>query len=62
MFRWSAMGNASAAASSVRLNADATGTPALDVIRILLVDDDPQARALIEIALAEARFQPILDV
>ena len=44
---------------------DASGTPALpelDVIRILVVDDDPQARALIEMALAEARFRPVLDV
>ena len=32
--------------------------PELDVIRILVVDDDPQARALIEMALAEARFRP----
>lgn len=62
------MGNALAAsAGSFRLKAQGTGlkpeaTSALDVIRILLVDDDPQARALIEMALAEARFQPILDV
>src|SRR5687767_9414047 len=59
------MGNASAT-SSFRLKAEATmdapTLPAFDVIRILLVDDDPQARALIEMALAEARFQAILDV
>jgi signal transduction histidine kinase len=36
--------------------------PALDVIRILMVDDDPQARGLIEMALADARFQPRLDI
>jgi two-component system, cell cycle sensor histidine kinase and response regulator CckA len=61
------MGNASGASGAFRLKPEATplkpeATSALDVIRILLVDDDPQARALIEIALAEARFQPILDV
>src|SRR5687768_13955144 len=59
------MRNASAT-SSFRLKAEATmdapTLPAFDVIRILLVDDDPQARALIEMALAEARFQPLLDV
>ena len=44
---------------------DAPGAPALpelNVIRILVVDDDPQARVLIEMALAEARFRPVLDV
>jgi signal transduction histidine kinase len=44
---------------------DVSGTrtlPELDVIRILVVDDDPQARVLIDMALAEARFQPVLDV
>ena len=44
---------------------DASGAPALpelDVIRILVVDDDPQARVLIEMALSEARFRPVLDV
>jgi signal transduction histidine kinase len=59
------MGTVSAAARAFRLKpevTDATGSPALDVIRILLVDDDPQARALIEMALGEARFEPILDV
>src|SRR5688572_32635534 len=59
------MGNASAA-SGFRLKAEATidapTLPAPDIIRILLVDDDPQGRALIEMALAEARFQAILDV
>ena len=47
-------------AGSFRLKPEATSTP--DVVRILLVDDDPQARALIEMALGEARFQPTLDV
>ena len=36
--------------------------PELDVIRVLIVDDDPQAHALIEMALAEARFQAVLAV
>ena len=36
--------------------------PELDAIRILIVDDDPQARVLIEMALADARFQATLDV
>ena len=36
--------------------------PALETIRILVVDDDPQARALIEMALAEASFRPALEV
>jgi signal transduction histidine kinase len=31
-------------------------------VRILAVDDDPQARALLEIALAEAHFEPVLEV
>ena len=63
-----AMGHASA--GSFRIQAEGTGsfrlkpeaTSALDVIRILIVDDDPQARALIEMALGEARFQPTFDV
>src|ERR1044072_6515810 len=33
-----------------------------DVVRILAVDDDPQARALFEIALADAHFEPVLEV
>ena len=36
--------------------------PELTTVRLLLVDDDPQAEALIEIALAHARFQPALEV
>jgi signal transduction histidine kinase len=61
------MGNGTAAIATpvVRLKAEATVTatlPELDVIRILIVDDDPQARALIEMALSEARFQAVLDV
>ena len=36
--------------------------PDLDAIRILIVDDDPQARGLIEMALADARFRAALDV
>jgi two-component system, cell cycle sensor histidine kinase and response regulator CckA len=32
------------------------------VIRILMVDDDPQAAALIEMGLADARFEPELEV
>jgi signal transduction histidine kinase len=57
------MGNASATAGPFRPKAEATEVlPALDVIRVLIVDDDPQARALIEMALAEARFRAVLDV
>jgi signal transduction histidine kinase len=61
------MGNGTAAVSSnFRLKAEATDgartLPELDVISILIVDDDPQARALIEMALADARFQVALDV
>ena len=44
---------------------DASGAqtlPEIEVIRILIVDDDSQAQGLIEMALAEARFQPVLDV
>ena len=44
---------------------DASGAqplPEIEVIRILIVDDDPQAQSLIEMALADARFQPVLDV
>src|SRR5688500_18115210 len=36
--------------------------PDLSVVRILLVDDDPQAKALIEIALADAPFEHVTDV
>ena len=36
--------------------------PDLKMVRILAVDDDPQARALIEIALTEAPFQYFLEV
>jgi two-component system, cell cycle sensor histidine kinase and response regulator CckA len=36
--------------------------PDLRVVRVLAVDDDPQASALIEIALADAPFERILEV
>jgi two-component system, cell cycle sensor histidine kinase and response regulator CckA len=36
--------------------------PDLGVVRILLVDDDPQASALIEMALAEAPFENTIEV
>ena len=36
--------------------------PDLGVVRILLVDDDPQASALIEMALAEAPFESTIEV
>jgi signal transduction histidine kinase len=36
--------------------------PELRVVRILAVDDDPQARALVEMGLAEAHFEPKLEV
>src|SRR4051794_32140538 len=36
--------------------------PDLRHIRILLVDDDPQARALIEMSLSEANFEHALEV
>jgi signal transduction histidine kinase len=36
--------------------------PDIGTVRILLVDDDPQARALIEMALADAPFQFVTDV
>jgi signal transduction histidine kinase len=60
VFRSLAMRNASATAVRAALGAHAL--PEVDVIRILIVDDDPQARGLIEMALADARFQPVLDV
>ena len=66
------MGNGTATAAAFRLKAEATGhrtdatepttLPELEVIRILIVDDDPQARALIEMALADLRFEATLDV
>jgi signal transduction histidine kinase len=34
----------------------------LGVVRILIVDDDPQAEALIEIALADAHFERVIEV
>jgi signal transduction histidine kinase len=36
--------------------------PDIDRIRILLVDDDPQARPLIEVALSDAPFEAEIDV
>ena len=36
--------------------------PVVDRIRILLVDDDPQARPLIQMSLADAPFEPEIDV
>ena len=36
--------------------------PDIGTVRILLVDDDPQARALIDMALADASFEPIVEV
>ena len=36
--------------------------PEISSVRILLVDDDPQARALIEMALTDATFDPIIEV
>src|SRR5262245_10807975 len=36
--------------------------PDLTVVRILLVDDDPQAAALIELALADAPFERVIEV
>jgi signal transduction histidine kinase len=36
--------------------------PELRTIRVLIIDDDPQAGELIELALAEARFKCTLDV
>jgi DNA-binding response OmpR family regulator len=39
------------------------GRPAqLAVVRLLVVDDDPQAKALIEMALADAHFDRVLEV
>src|SRR3954470_17825571 len=38
------------------------GFPNLKMVRILAIDDDPQARALIEMALADAPFQYDLEV
>jgi len=48
-------------ATAIREATGARTLPELDVIRLLIVDDDPQAQSLIEMALAEARFQPALD-
>jgi two-component system cell cycle sensor histidine kinase/response regulator CckA len=36
--------------------------PDLGVVRILVVDDDPQAEALIEMALADAHFERVVEV
>jgi signal transduction histidine kinase len=40
----------------------AQALPDIGVVRILLVDDDPQAQALIEMALADAAFEPRIEV
>ena len=48
-----------------RKPADRTGTlrlPDLGVVRILLVDDDPQALALIDMALADAPFTRTIEI
>jgi two-component system cell cycle sensor histidine kinase/response regulator CckA len=55
-------GVAQRSATAARPALDARALPELDAIRILIVDDDAQARHLIEMALAEARFQAVLDV
>ena len=36
--------------------------PELDVVRILIVDDDPQAAPLVELALADAHFECMMEV
>ena len=36
--------------------------PELALVRLLVVDDDPQAEALVEMALAEAHFERVLEV
>jgi signal transduction histidine kinase len=36
--------------------------PAIGSVRILLVDDDPQARTLIEMALVEATFESVIEI
>src|SRR4051812_1443050 len=36
--------------------------PDLATVRVLVVDDDPQAAALVEMALADATFQPVIEV
>ena len=48
--------------SAATPRSDSARLPTLNTVRILLVDDDPQARALIEIALADAPFQTAVDV
>ena len=40
----------------------ASALPDIEVVAILLVDDDPQARTLIEMALADAAFEPRIEV
>ena len=51
-----------AQATAIRDVNGARSLPDLDAIRILIVDDDPQARDLIEMALTDARFRLVLDV
>ena len=55
-------GVAQLSATAARRALDARALPELDAIRILIVDDDVQARDLIEMALAESHFQAVLDV
>ncbi|HEX5106983.1 MAG TPA: response regulator [Vicinamibacterales bacterium] len=55
MSRTKEVGRVLTATSSRRL-------PDLTVVRILLVDDDPQAAALIDIALADAPFERVIEV
>ena len=50
------------AAAAAHQHAAQPNVPELRVVRILAVDDDPQARVLLEMALDEAHFEPILEV
>jgi two-component system cell cycle sensor histidine kinase/response regulator CckA len=56
------MGRHSKAADTTSPRAAAHRLPDLPVVRILLVDDDAQAKALIEIALSEASFEHVIEV
>jgi signal transduction histidine kinase len=53
---------AHAAAAAAHQRATQPHVPELRVVRILAVDDDTQARALVEMGLAEAHFEPKLEV
>ena len=55
------MSDSNASPADAGRRTDGLRSRELSVVRILLVDDDPQAQALIEMALADARFDRVVE-